>query len=525
MSKRDQIFNQSMTRAESTQALSEQHKTVSERVWGVPGLTTMRGFLPLKATYILQDADFDTLNQLLNDMPVIKKDGAAGLLAQKQFRQACTQLPDHSAIFVKWFEQISTSDLLEEQKDALAMDLAVAFRDYQYLKMGYLFESVHHGEMQAADILPRNIANPLVYLANIFQHKPWLEYASGYVLLNSGFTDEIAADKIELIRQWHGGPDEYYFQTVHSIIEWETPALFQAIDQVIRGIESDDNQLITKGMEQGIVISQAMLERLKQMTKLSRPAYYAADVRPQIQGLVGNCGEGKLFPEKGVYFDSEYFADGAPHWLNDIRGQTGAQSSIIPLLDNILGVTDFYAKGDNPLTKMLREFRHYRPKPHTKLLDLVEAAQQRLHIRQTLKIRAPLLLAQWTGVICQFREFHFFLAMAYIVKPGKTQPKAQSRAIGTGGSPTPKYLPQHVSESIIALREALAAIDPARLTAEEQATFNFWNDYAAITDRANAERSQAVADYLADVKNEAQLDATIQMTYHKIAKDEITNGR
>lgn len=498
-------------------------KIVLDTVWGEAGLTTMRGFLPQQSPYCLAQSEMAGLNSLLDSMPVIKKDGTPGLLAKNEFRQAALELPDHSAVFQSWAAALTT-DISPEQKTQHAMDLAVAFRDYQYLKMGALFEPVQSGSLQASTVLPSNIANPLVFLASIFDQKPWLEYASGYVLMNSVFTDEISADKVQLIRQWHGGPDEFYFQTVHSIIEWETPALFKAIDQLIRGVELDDAQMVVSAMEQGIKTSELMLKGLKQMTRLSRPAYYAADVRPQIQGLKGNCGEGKLFPAQGVCFDSRFFVDEQSKMLSEIRGQTGAQSSIIPLLDNILGITDFYAKGDNPLTAMLREFRAYRPKPHTALLARVEQEQQRLSIRQYLKERQPLLLARWTGVVCQFREFHFYLAMAYIVKPGKAQPKAQSRAIGTGGSPTPKYLPQHVNESLIALNEALRCVRGDDLNQAEQTVFDYWSDYYQQTLEANAARSTSVAEYLDQTKTEQDLDKVISTTQDKIESDEVFVG-
>lgn len=521
MTEKTTISKKTQTSEKAEFISSQITQTALDAVWGQTGLTTMNGFLPLQTPYCLEQSEMAGLNSLLEAMPVIKPDGSPGLLAQNEFRQAAQDLPDHSALFEQWSLGLLGSSSTAEKKQ-YSTDLAMAFRDYQYLKMGYLFEPVQHGAAQASHALPANIANPLVLLANVFQQKPWLEYASGYVLMNSIFHDEISADKIQLIRQWHGGLDEYYFQTVHSIIEWETPALFKAIHALIEGVKNQNSQQIVEAMEQGIQTSEVMLQGLKQMTRLSRPAYYAADVRPQIQGLKGNCGAGKLFPEQGVWFDTHYFADGKPAYRADIRGQTGAQSSIIPLLDNILGITDFYAKGDNPLTSMLREFRAYRPKPHTALLASVEQAQQQFAIRAYLKEHQPLLLARWTGVVCQFREFHFFLAMAYIVKPGKAQPKTQSRAIGTGGSPTPKYLPQHVNESLLALQEALASVKSS-LDTTEQSAFDYWNGYYQQTLAANTARSKSVADFLENTKSEQDLDQTIQAAQKKIQEDEVAH--
>jgi indoleamine 2,3-dioxygenase len=490
--------------------------TPAERVWGRPALDEMRGFLPLRAPNIVR-GDFDIINNLLEAMPVIRKDEngkqCAGLLAKNEFRSRTHTLPDLSPKITQLANQLSDTGLTETDKDDIAFNCAMLFRDYQYLKMGYLFEPLLDGHAQAENCLPQNIAQPLYLLANLFGRKPWLEYASGYVLANSDFSHRITPHDIRLIRQWHGGPDEFYFQTVHSVIEWETPQLFSALHSIFQNIQTLNLIGLQNAMASGIGITQRMLGTLKCMPKLSRPAYYSADVRPQIQGLIGNTGNSKLFAERGVFFEGcgdESYREKSGKWINDIRGQTGAQSSIIPLLDNALGITEFYDPEDNPLSQMLRAFRDYRPTPHVALLERVEATQKALHSREILKQAAPLKLAHWCHTICQFREFHYFLAMAYIVKPGlKHQPTSQSRNIGTGGSPTPSYLPQNVQFTLRALIDALDAVPTTRMNRSDQRLYDLLRQDADQMSEKNQHRSRTVGNYLDGQAPESQLDIAL----------------
>jgi indoleamine 2,3-dioxygenase len=51
------------------------------------------------------------------------------------------------------------------------------------------------------------------------------------------------------------------------------------------------------------------------------------------------------------------------------RGETGANDSIIPTLDNLLQLTDMMP--NNPLTEALKDFRSYRPVGHNNWLKYV----------------------------------------------------------------------------------------------------------------------------------------------------------
>jgi len=69
-----------------------------------------------------------------------------------------------------------------------------------------------------------------------------------------------------------------------------------------------------------------------------------------------------MFPNGIIY-------EGVDDTKRYYRGESGANDSIIPTLDNLLQVPDWLP--ENPLTEALKEFRTYRPKNHNDWLSYV----------------------------------------------------------------------------------------------------------------------------------------------------------
>lgn len=93
-----------------------------------------------------------------------------------------------------------------------------------------------------------------------------------------------------------------------------------------------------------------MNKRRRDMWTASRHERYN-DFRIFIMGIKGND---KIFGQGLVYdgcFNNE---------PQQYRGQTGAQDSIIPMIDIFSGIVDFYP--DNKLTEYLLDLRSYRPR-------------------------------------------------------------------------------------------------------------------------------------------------------------------
>ena len=71
-----------------------------------------------------------------------------------------------------------------------------------------------------------------------------------------------------------------------------------------------------------------------------------------------------MFPNGVIY-------EGVSEEAMNYRGESGANDSLVPILDNLLEVTA--ALPDNDLTRTLRDFRSYRPRTQREYLTSLEA--------------------------------------------------------------------------------------------------------------------------------------------------------
>jgi indoleamine 2,3-dioxygenase len=133
---------------------------------------------------------------------------------------------------------------------------------------------------------------------------------------------------------------------------------------------------------------------------------------------------------------------GSPQWF---RGETGAQSAIIPSLDAALGIEH----RDDPLKEYLLEMRDYMPPRHR---DFIGALENATTVRPFLQARAaehPDAVKAYNAcvtLIGRFRSLHLEYAASYIHKQSLDS-DANPNDVGTGGTPFMKYLGKHRDET------------------------------------------------------------------------------
>lgn len=449
----------------------ERPATPAERVWGRPALDEMRGFLPLRAPCILTNR-FQPVDVLLRAMPATQHSATnhiiSGLLATNTFRKATLALPDFSLEIEHLQGQLTDPTRSEQIKDDIAFDCAMLFRDYQYLKTGYLLEPSLHDEPSAQTCLPENIARPLFLLADLFEQPPWLNYASGLVLTNSNFGAMLrpcdSSQAIRSFRELIGGTGERDFQTAHAAIEWETPLLFSALNSVFINIHTGYMLGIRKALNDGVSITQRMLATLKLMPL--RLNHYETSTMPSIHGQVGAKDALKPVDAHEVFFEG---CGTLQHngktglWYNGLGSPTGAQSAILPLLDNALGISQFYSTADLQLQEMNARLQACRPTPHTGLLERVKATERSLGVRATLKQTLPLQLAQWCHTVCQLRTLARQFTLSGMLEPAlKTAPKKHPidylLNIDVNKMLTPAFFTHAIESTLDALDDALDAV-------------------------------------------------------------------
>ena len=127
------------------------------------------------------------------------------------------------------------------------------------------------------------------------------------------------------------------------------------------------------------------------------------------------------------------------------RGETGAQSSIMPLLDGALGI---YHTKDH-LRHYLNEMRDYMPPEHRAMIEQVEEISN----AKTIIDGSKSLTNNYNKCLEEIRKFralHLEFAASYIHKQSQIKNPfgtGGSTIKGTGGTPFMKYLKKHRDET------------------------------------------------------------------------------
>ncbi|HLZ34717.1 MAG TPA: hypothetical protein VKP13_11910 [Nitrospira sp.] len=298
---------------------------------------------------------------------------------------------------------------------------------------------------QPAATLPPQLAKPWHEVARELGRPPVLSYAS-YALDNWRRLDRanpIELDNIVLLQNFLGGQDEEWFVVTHIQIERQAGPGLTALLRAMSGAAEDKEDEVLLGLNSLAQAQEAMLDTLLRMKERCDPYVYYNRVRPYIHGWKNSPS----LPNGLVYEGVETYG-GQPQ---QFRGETGAQSSIVPCLDAGLGIVHT----PDPLTVYLQEMRDYMPPRHRAFLQALEHGTDDLsrpllpgYVRDR-KFRVPKL---WTAycacvdLLAQFREIHVGYADSYIHRQHQAH-ESNPTAVGTGGTPFMTYLQKHLDET------------------------------------------------------------------------------
>ena len=360
--------------------------------------------------------------------------------AQAQLPQSCQQLQETAALLPKLLTTgkirqaiaiLSEVNLEKETMDE--MQLRRLMQIYSYLTHAYVW-----GEPTPIEILPRNIAVPFSQIAEQLGRPPVLSYAS-YALDNWTRLDEsepIAIGNIMLVQNFLGGLDEDWFILIHIDIEAKAAPALAAIPNILEGIAGDNAIAVVKALQKIQQAWKNINETMNRMPEGCDPYIYYHRVRPYIHGWKNN----PTIPEGLIYEGVEAYG-GKPQ---QFRGETGAQSAIVPTMDALFNI----AHANDPLREYLREMRDYMPPKHR---AFVAAVEQRSRLRDFVQSRMQQfpelkdLYNDCLSLIEQFRTKHLEFAARYIHK--QTAEAHNDTSIGTGGTPFMQYLKKHRDET------------------------------------------------------------------------------
>ncbi len=365
---------------------------------------SLRGFLPAAdpLAQFSAGSEFRLLDDVGRDLP--------SRLLQPDFRAYVESL-----VIPRWPDNLLPVDNLPE--------LRLYFVRLAFLASAY----INQLGQPSSHCLPANIAVPLVRVARLLGVSPILNYAA-YALYNWRRFDAaggIELGNIDTIQNFVHLYDEHWFILVHVEIEARAARLLASVQRLLR-------QWIKNGELSGELVNDCLgdmaeslgrqLQVLQRIPEHMSPALYFHRFRPYIRSFDNVEYRG---------LNSSDLAElGVKGLRINYRGETGAQSSIMPTLMSLLKIKH----QPSVLVNHLQELRCYMPLSHRQFIARVAG------LPDIKSLAAPELFDEVLEQMALFREVHFNWALEYINKHVE-DPR------GTGGTPYMQWLQQLIDET------------------------------------------------------------------------------
>lgn len=367
-----------------------------------------RGFLPTQNPLIKLPDQYDFIESMALDLP--------DLIESESFKTLIRSLP------VVDFSGVQDQRILNR-----------LMMIYAYFASGYVCGAIKE---TPSTVIPQSISKPLVQLAEMLNVLPILSYSS-YCLNNWKIISEdlpIAVDNIELLQKFVKCYDEDWFILIHVDIEYQGRIALHGIAEGRTAAALDDVESLNKALTFVSKGLDAMNTTFARMPEACRPEVYFNTVRPYIFGFENVVYEGCFHETPQTY-----------------RGETGAQSSLIPAIQSALGVQHL----QSTLTEHLVDMRKYMPESHRSQLKVLEASippydekypdPEQTDIRKAIFVMKNKTLTtvynDCIHALWKFRDMHLQYAVDYIHSK-------VSGDKGTGGTPYMKWLKQLRDETM-----------------------------------------------------------------------------
>ena len=359
------------------------------------------GFLPNKISTLLSN-EFDDVEYIAKNLPKI--------LANNQIESEVLNLETEKNISNLSIDELERAMLL-----------------YSYIGHGYIW-----GGTSIEKVIPKNISKTWYKISQKLERPPILSYAS-YALNNWKLQDvnkPFDLENIRILQNFLGGMDEDWFIMIHIAIEHEAKEILNNLKTYYLDKNEDQSYL-----ENALVSIKKINQIMNRMPEKCDPFIYYNRVRPYIFGWKNNPAT-----PNGVIYEGVEEYGGTPQLF---RGETGAQSSIVPALDALLGVTH----SNDPLKEYLDEMRLYMPKEHRNLLNDLDQWSENNRSNSITEDSSVVLSDEIIKEVHAFRNKHLEYARIYIHEQSLSN-QNNSNVVGTGGTPFMKYLDKHLQETV-----------------------------------------------------------------------------
>jgi len=323
-----------------------------------------------------------------------------------------TRLPEW--LLAPTFRECAEQWSIPEWTDPVTPNMLPLLRLY-YVRVGFLASGyVNQIGAPPTNRLPASIARPLCRVCELLGRPPMLSY-DGYALYNWYRIDPhgpIALGNIDTVQNFVSLYDEHWFILVHIEIE----ALAARSLAAILALEASgwtDRVCVNTAIRTITQNTRAMTAVLRRIPERMSPDLYFKAFRPYIR-----------------FFEDVHY-EGVTHQVANHRGETGAQSTVIPAL------VAFFKIPHEPsaLTRHVADMRTYMPQSHRRLLDRLDRAPDPRPLAEPGTFNAAM------EAIAEFRGVHHGWARQYIAERVH-DPR------GTGGTPFMSWLQQLIDETL-----------------------------------------------------------------------------
>jgi len=287
--------------------------------------------------------------------------------------------------------------------------------------------------------IPARLAVPWHGVAERLGRPPVLSYAS-YALHNWRRIDPdgpVALGNIVLLQNFLGGLDEEWFVLIHVDIEAKAAPAIASLLPALGAVNKEDFCALTRYLGAIACSLEEVCRTLDRMPENCDPYIYYNRVRPYIHGWKDHPG----LPD-GVIYEGVADYGNVPR---KFRGETGAQTGIIPALDGALGISH----RTDPLKVYLMELRGYMPQEHRKFIETIESGPSIRDFVIANHENHPALRENYNAClqrIERFRTRHLEYAARYIQMQSQKS-TLNPTGVGTGGTPFMVYLAKHKGET------------------------------------------------------------------------------
>ena len=289
-----------------------------------------------------------------------------------------------------------------------------AFQIYSHFANAYVWVD----EADPSDHIPSSVAVPLVELSKLVERPPILPYATTS-LSNFRRIDpdgDLSVDNLRCIQKLVDIPDESWFHLIHVEIEWHAAGAIAGCKNASEAAVRGDVDAVEHALGMVPTAFDRMISTFKNIGRGCSPDIYYFTLRPYLFGFTDVVYEGVAeFRDQPQSF----------------RGESGAQSTVIPAIRAFLGLQ--HEKGG--LTEHLEIMTNYMPKPHRELLRAIDTGAIREFVIATDQ---PSLKDAYNACLesmVSFRSLHLNMTNAYVAKKVKNP-------IGTGGTEFMHWLKQ-----------------------------------------------------------------------------------